>query len=64
MKKLRKNIDLPLETIAILQVEATLQGHGSLKPFIEKVLVDFATECAKSSPVSVKKVRTSKKDKS
>ncbi len=45
MKKLRKNIDLDSQTVAVLQIEATLKGHGSLKPFLEKLLMDYAIKC-------------------
>jgi hypothetical protein len=50
MKTLRKNVDLPSETVAVLQIEATLKGFGSLKPFLESILKDFATKSARSKP--------------
>jgi hypothetical protein len=50
MKTLRKNIDLDNETIAILQIEATLKGYGSLKPFLEGTLSTFAQKCKKLRP--------------
>jgi hypothetical protein len=50
MKMLRKNIDLTNETVAILQIEATLAGFGSLKPFLEKIVSDFAAKCSKGRP--------------
>lgn len=56
MKTLRKNIDLDNETIAILQIEATLKGHGSLKPFIESLIKDFAKKCKKNRPAIYNKI--------
>ncbi len=50
MKTLRKNIDLSNETVAILQIEATLSGFGSLKPFLEKIVRDFATKSSRDKP--------------
>lgn len=50
VKTLRKNIDLDNETVVILQIEATLKGYGSLKPFIEGLVKDFAKKCKKSRP--------------
>lgn len=50
MKTLRKNIDLSNETIAILQIEATLSSFGSLKPFLEKIVNDFAAKSSKGRP--------------
>lgn len=50
MKMLRKNIDLTAETVAILQIEGTLKGYGSLKPFLESIVKDFAAKAAKSKP--------------
>lgn len=50
MKTLRKNIDLDNETIAILQIEATLKGYGSLKSFLEDALRTFAKKCKKLRP--------------
>lgn len=50
MKTLRKNVDLSSDTIAVLQIEATLKGFGSLKPFLESILNDFAVKSAKSKP--------------
>ncbi len=41
MKILRKNIDLNSETVAVLQIEATLKGHGSLKPFLEEIINSY-----------------------
>lgn len=69
MKTLRKNIDLDSQTVAILQIEATLNDHGALKPFLEKVLIDYAARCLKQRPAvyksivesKVKKQQTSKK---
>jgi hypothetical protein len=56
MKTLRKNIDLDTATVAILQIEATLKGYGSLKPFIEKIVVDFAAKSSRERPDIYKKV--------
>lgn len=56
MKMLRKNIDLSSETVAILQIEATLSGFGSLKPFLEKIVNDFATKCSKGRPEVYRKI--------
>lgn len=50
MKTLRKNIDLDSQTVAILQIEATLKGHGSLKPFLESLLREYSLKCLKSRP--------------
>lgn len=50
MKTLRKNVDLTTETIVILQIEATMKGHGALKPFLEQILRDFAKKCLKARP--------------
>jgi len=60
MKMLRKNVDLPTETIAVLQIEATLSGFGSLKPFLEKILKDFATKSSKGRPEVYAKVLNQK----
>lgn len=59
---LRKNIDLDTQTIAILQIEATLKGHGSLKPFLEALLKDYSDKCLKSRP-SVYKMVLAKKQR-
>lgn len=48
MKTLRKNIDLDTGTIAILQIEATLSGYGTLKPFLEKIIADYCSKAKKS----------------
>ncbi len=50
MKVLRKNVDLDIQTIAVLQIEATLKGHGSLKPYLEELLIEVATKAAKGKP--------------
>ena len=60
MKKLRKNIDLSTESVAILQIEATLNGFGSLKPFLEKIINDFAVKSSKGRPEVYKKVISQK----
>lgn len=60
MKMLRKNIDLDTKTIAILQIEATLKGHGSLKPFLESLLKDYSTKCLKSRPAVYKSILANK----
>ena len=60
MKTLRKNIDLSNETVAILQIEATLSGFGSLKPFLEKIVGDFAVKSTKGRPEVYKKVLSQK----
>ncbi|HMV09294.1 MAG TPA: hypothetical protein PKL56_16840 [Cyclobacteriaceae bacterium] len=60
MKTLRKNIDLDNETIAILQIEATLKGYGSLKPFIESLINDFAKKCKKNRPTVYKQIAEQK----
>ena len=60
MKTLRKNIDLSNETIAILQIEATLNGFGSLKPFLEKIVYDFAAKSSKGRPEVYSKVLSKK----
>ena len=54
MKTLRKNIDLNSKTVAILQIEATLNDHGALKPFLEKLLTDYAARCVKQRPAMYK----------
>lgn len=56
MKTLRKNIDLDNETVAILQIEATLKGYGSLKPFIESLVKDYAKKCKKNRPTVYNKI--------
>ncbi|MCA6380490.1 MAG: hypothetical protein IM574_01570 [Cytophagales bacterium] len=61
MKTLRKNIDLSNETIAILQIEATLSSFGSLKPFLEKIVNDFAAKSSKGRPEVYSKVLSTKK---
>jgi hypothetical protein len=61
MKTLRKNIDLSNETIAILQIEATLSSFGSLKPFLEKIVNDFAAKSSKGRPEGYSKVLSTKK---
>lgn len=60
MKTLRKNIDLSNETVAILQIEATLSGFGSLKPFLEKIVKDFAAKSSKGKPEVYRKVLSRK----
>ncbi len=50
MKILRKNVDLDIQTIAVLQIEATLKGHGSLKPYLEELLKEVAAKAAKGKP--------------
>jgi hypothetical protein len=60
MKTLRKNIDLDNQTIAILQIEATLKGHGSLKPFLESLLKDYSNKCLKSRPSVYKTILANK----
>lgn len=50
MKTLRKNVDLDIETVAILQIEATIHGFGTLKPFLEKVLNENAKKASRSKP--------------
>jgi len=50
VKTLRKNIDVDAQTVAILQIEATLKGHGSLKPFLEFLLKEYSLKCLKSRP--------------
>lgn len=50
MKTLRKNIDLDSDTVAILLIEGTLKGLGSLKPFLEGILKDYAKKCLQSRP--------------
>jgi hypothetical protein len=50
MKTLRKNVDLSSGDIAILQIEATLKGYGSLKPFLELVLHETAQKSLKAKP--------------
>lgn len=50
MSKLRKNVDLESLTIAVLQVEGTMQSFGSLKPFLEKILNDVAQKAIKDKP--------------
>lgn len=47
MKKLRKNIDLDNQTILVLQMEATANGYGTLKPFLEYVLQERASKAMK-----------------
>jgi hypothetical protein len=63
MKTLRKNIDLANNTIAILQIESTLAGYGSLKPFLEKIINDFAAKSAKGKPEVYKNVVNQKAKK-
>jgi len=60
MRTLRKNIDLSNETIAILQIEATLSDFGSLKPFLEKIVNDFAAKSSKGRPEVYSKVLSKK----
>jgi len=60
MKTLRKNIDLSNETVAILQIEATLSGFGSLKPFLEKIVRDFAAKSTKGRPDVYRKILSQK----
>jgi hypothetical protein len=50
MKKLRKNVDLDIHTVAVLQIEATLNGFGTLKPYLEKLLIDRASKAQKERP--------------
>lgn len=50
MKTLRKNIDLDSKTITILQIEGNLKGYGTLKPFIESIIVEYAKKALKSRP--------------
>lgn len=64
MKKLRKNIDLDSKTVAILQIEATLNEHGALKPFLEKLLIDHAARCLKQRPSVYKAILEKKAQKS
>ena len=47
---LRKNIDLSNDTVAVLQIEATLNGFGTLKPFLESLLTAHASKCLKARP--------------
>ncbi len=63
MKVLRKNIDLSTDTVAILQIESTLAGYGSLKPFLEKIINDFAAKSAKGRPEVYKNVVVQKAKK-
>lgn len=60
MKILRKNVDLDSKTVAILQIEATLNDHGALKPFLEKLLTDYASRCLKQRPSVYKALIESK----
>ncbi len=48
MKTLRKNIDITNDIVAILQIEGTLNGYGTLKPFLEKIVNDYAAKSRKS----------------
>ncbi|HEV8511985.1 MAG TPA: hypothetical protein VGQ59_01845 [Cyclobacteriaceae bacterium] len=50
MKTLRKNVDLTSDTVAILQIEATLNQFGTLKPFLESLLENHAAKCRKARP--------------
>ena len=50
MKTLRKNVDLKTETVAILQIEATLNDFGTLKPYLESILQSHAAKCIKARP--------------
>ncbi|GHN02567.1 hypothetical protein WSM22_40560 [Cytophagales bacterium WSM2-2] len=50
MKTFRKNVDLNSDTVAILQIEATLSQFGTLKPFLESLLENHAAKCKKAKP--------------
>jgi len=50
MKTLRRNVDLKTETIAVLQIEATLNDFGTLKPYLESILKAHAAKCIKARP--------------
>jgi hypothetical protein len=50
MKTFRKNVDLTSDTVAILQIEATLSQFGTLKPFLESLLESHAAKCRKARP--------------
>ncbi|HEV8511937.1 MAG TPA: hypothetical protein VGQ59_01590 [Cyclobacteriaceae bacterium] len=50
MKTFRKNLDLTSDTVAILQIEATLSQFGTLKPFLESLLEAHAAKCRKARP--------------
>jgi len=50
MKTFRKNIDLDSRTVAILQIEGSLKGYGTLKPFIESIVREYAAKAIKSRP--------------
>lgn len=50
MKTFRKNVDLTSDTVAILQIEATLSNFGTLKPFLESLLENHAAKCRKAKP--------------
>ncbi len=63
MKTLRKNVDLDIETVAILMIESTLNGFGTLKPFLESILEGHAAKCRKARPkvyeaILEKKIKT------
>lgn len=64
MKTLRKNIDLESNTVAILQIEATLNGHGTLKPYLEEIIKKAAFQATKSRPDVYKKLLDTKPVKS
>lgn len=50
MKTLRRNVDLKTQTIAILQIEATLNDFGTLKPYLESLLEAHAAKCIRAKP--------------
>lgn len=56
MKKLRKNVDLASQDVAVLQIEASLNGYGTVKPFLEKILVEAAQKAVKSRPEVYRKL--------
>ncbi len=48
--KLRRNVDLKRETIIILQWQAVVSGHGTIKPYLEKYIEEHAVRIAKRNP--------------
>jgi len=61
MKMLRKNIDLDSKTVAILQIEASLAGYGTLKPYLEYLLDEKAKRSVKDRPSVYKSLMGVKK---
>ncbi|MFZ6009480.1 MAG: hypothetical protein ACOYXT_03960 [Bacteroidota bacterium] len=64
MKTLRKNVDLDTRTIAVLQIEATLNGYGALKPYLENLLEEKAKRCVKEKPTIYKTLVNASQKKS